>query len=181
MYLLPKEKVMMRDRGQLVLSSLIITLNYRKFDSRLTAREFRINENDSCEISNKADTSFNVPRGCRMKETACTEPDQKFHNKIAMNKSVNRQDDEDYEVMNNYTMLQGDDNVYDVPDIATTTIGRGPAGIREDTYYYDVPRNNTVTVSRTTATTAMQPGDGEGENGLEVYDDLDNPGKFGLH
>jgi hypothetical protein len=105
-----------------------------------------------------------------MKETACTEPDQKFHNKIAMNKSVNRQDDEDYEIMNNYTMLQGDDNVYDVPDIATTTRGRGPAGMREDTYYYDVPHNTIV--SSTAATTAMQPGDREGENGLE---DLNNP------
>jgi hypothetical protein len=38
-----------------------------------------------------------------------------------------------------------------------------------------------ITVSGTAATTAMQPGDREGENGLEVYDDLDNPGKFGLH
>jgi hypothetical protein len=121
-----------------------------------------------------------------MKETACTEPDQKFHNK---NQSINIQDDEDYEIMNTYTMLQGKDNVnvYDVPDIASITRGRGPAGMREDTYYYDaVPHNNTV--SRTAATTAMQPGDREGENGLGLYEDLDNPrattslrGEFGLH
>ena len=50
-----------------------------------------------------------------MKEIVYTEPDL---NKTAISKSVNMQDDEDYEVMNTYTMLQGDENVYAVPDIA---------------------------------------------------------------
>ena len=60
-----------------------------------------------------------------------------------MSKSVNmRQDDEDYEVMSTYTMLQGDENIYAVPDIATTTRGRG-LGRREDTYD-DYVKCNTV-------------------------------------
>ena len=115
-----------------------------------------------------------------MKEIINTEPDL---NKTAISKSSNMQDDEDYEVMNTYTMLQGDENIYAVPDIATTTKGSG-MGRREDTYD-DYVKCNTVC---TPAATAMQPRGEERENGLQLYEDPDKPGpttslrgKFGLH
>ena len=117
-----------------------------------------------------------------MKEIIYTEPDL---NKTAISKSVNMQDDEDYEVMNTYTMLQGDENVYAVPDIATTTRGRGLG--RRKNVCDDYVKDNTVSTC-TPATTAMQPRGGERESGLHLYEDPDNPGcttslrgKLGLH
>ena len=137
-------------------------MNYRKRDSRLAVREF--NENDSYKLSNKAATASDGVRGCRVKETVCMEPDYNLHNKIPTGKSDNMQDDDDsvdYEDMdNNYTMLQGGDTTYAVPEIATTMRGRG------------------------------QPRGGERESTLHVYEDPDNPGatmspgpmgKFGLY
>ena len=114
-----------------------------------------------------------------MKEIINTEPDL---NKTAISKSANMQDDEDYEVMNTYTMLQGDENIYAVPDIASIYNERKRAG--KDTYD-DYVKCNTVS---TPATTAMQLRGGERESGLQLYEDHDKPGpttslrgKFGLH
>ena len=155
-------------------------MNYRKCNSRLAVREF--NEKDNHELSNKATTASNAVRGCRAKEIIYTEPDL---NEIAMSKSVSmQQDDEDYEVMlSTYTMMQGDENIYAVPDIATTTTGR-ELRRREDTYDEYVQCN----AVSTPAITAMQPRGGERENGLQLYEDPNNPGhttslrgKFGLH
>jgi hypothetical protein len=130
-----------------------------EYHSRLTARE--INVKGNYEISNKAATAPDVPRGCRLKETIHTQPDQ----------------EEDYEVMNNYTIQEGGsiggDNIYAVPDniIATAMTQRGSSlEMREDTYYDAYVLCDTV--SGTAATT---PGDGEGESGLELYEDLGNP------
>jgi hypothetical protein len=135
---------------------------YRKFHSRLTAREFNVKGN--YETSNKAATAPDVPRGCRLKETIHTQPDQ----------------EEDYEVMNNYTIQEGGsiggDNIYAVPDniIATAMTQRGSGlGMREDMYDAYVMCDTVSTA--TTTCTAMQPGDGEGECGLELYEDLGNP------
>ena len=121
-----------------------------------------------------------------MKESVHTKPDHNFHNKASAEKS----DDEDYEVMNNYTMPDGDDNPYAVPDndiIAAKMRGRGRLEMREDTYDDYVICN---TVSTATSTTSMQPSNGEREStrSLQLYEDPDNPepdsttslkGKFG--
>ena len=98
-----------------------------------------------------------------------------------------QQDDGDYEALNTYTMQQGDENIYAVPDIATTT-RRSGLGMREDVYYDDYVKCNAVSIF-TPATIAMQPRGGERESGLlHLYEDPDNPGrttslrgKFGLH
>ena len=155
-------------------------LNYRKGDSRLAVREF--NEKDNYELSNKAATASDGVRGCRVKEIIYTEPDP---NKTAMSKSVNMQDNGDYEALNTYTMLQGDENIYAIPDIATKMRGSGMGG-RED-MYDDCVNCNTVSTPAT-GTAAMQPRGGKRESGLQLYEDPDKPGptislrgKFGLH
>ena len=146
-------------------------LNYRKCDSRLAVREFNDSEKDNRELSNKAATLSSAVRGCRVKEIIYTEPDL---NKTAISKSVNTQDDEDYEVMNTYTMLQGDEHVYAVPDIATTT-RRSGLGRRKNACD-DYVKCNAVSTG-TPVTTAMQPRGGERESGLHLYEDPDNPGR----
>lgn len=97
-----------------------------------------------------------------MKEDVYVEPN---HDKTATAKPV-IQDEEPYEVMNSYTMLQydrlDDDNIYVVPDntmMATTMRDRG---VGEDT------------VNTAAGTITMWPGGGERESA--VYEDPDNPG-----
>ena len=134
---------------------------------------FLFNEKDNCKLSNKAATSF--PRDRRVKESVHTKPDHNFHSKASTEKS----DDGDYEVMNNYTMPEGDDNPYAVPDnniIAAKMRGRGRLEMGEDTYddYVTCDTVNTAT----TCTSAMQPSNGEREStcSLQLYEDPDNPG-----
>ena len=132
---------------------------------------FQFNEKDNCKLSNKATT--NVPRGRRVKESVHTEPDHNFHNKA----SADKPDDEDYEIMNNYTIPEGEDNPYAVPDndiIAAKMRGRGRLEMREDTYD-DYVICDTVS---TATTSAMQPSNGEREStrSLQLYEDPDNPG-----
>ena len=115
-----------------------------------------------------------------MKDIA--EPDFNRTTVTAISKSVNTQDDEDYEVMNTQ---QGDENIYAVPDIATTIRGSG-LGRREDVCDEYMKCNAVSTC--TPATIAMQPRGGVRDSGLHLYEDPDNPGcttslrgKFGLH
>ena len=97
------------------------------------------------------------------------------------------QDDEHYEILNTSTMQQGDENIYAVPDIATTMRGSG-LGRREDVYYDDYVKCNAVSTFTPATMIAMQARGGERESGLHLYEDPDNPGhitslrgKFGLH
>jgi hypothetical protein len=144
----------------------------RNFDSRLTERQ--LNKKNKCKLSNKANTVSNVAQGCRVKETVRTEPDHTSHNKTATDKSA-IQGDKDYEVMNNYTMPEGDrmrgDDAYAVPynNIIATAMGGCSLGMREDVYVL------CDTVSTTTTTcTAVQPRDVEEKSGLELYEALSN-------
>ena len=147
-------------------------------------REF--NEKDNHELSNKAATASNAVRGCGAKEIIYTESEPDL-NGTAMSKSVSmQQDDGDYEVMlSTYTMMQGDENIYAVPDIATSTTTRGRGLGRKENTYDEYVQCNAVSIP---AITAMQPRGGERDNGLQLYEDPDNPGcttslrgKFGLH